>query len=87
MFSLFAGGYSAGYNSTLDSTEIYDPNSNQWTPGPTMPTPRGDLFCDAVGDKLVVLGGFYDPTGQFLSDMQRNEVQALDTDTGEANLG
>ncbi|KAK9803074.1 hypothetical protein WJX73_007021 [Symbiochloris irregularis] len=76
------GGYSTNYTSTLDSTEVYDPNTNQWTPGSPLPTPRGDLFCDAVGDQFVVLGGFYDPTGQFLSDMQRTEVQALAVDTG-----
>ena len=80
-----AGGYSANFSQTLSSTEVYDPNTRTWAPGVDMPTPRGDLMCDAMGDVFVVLGGFYDPTNTFISNSQRSEVQAFNPNTGEVS--
>ncbi len=58
-----AGGYSENYTSTLNSVEVYDPNTNTWTAVPDMPTPRGDLMCATINNALVVIGGYYDVTG------------------------
>lgn len=47
-----------------------------------MPTPRGDVMCDAFGELFVAVGGFYDPTNQFLSNAQRSEVEAFNPASG-----
>jgi N-acetylneuraminic acid mutarotase len=59
-----AGGYSENYTATLNSVEVYDPNTNTWTAVPDMPTPRGDTMCTTLNNALVVIGGYYDPTGE-----------------------
>ena len=59
-----AGGYSENYTATLDSVEVYDPNTQTWTAAPSMPTPRGDTMCTTLNSALVVIGGYYDPTGK-----------------------
>ena len=60
----YPGGYSENYTATLDSVEVYDNNTNTWTLAPSMPTPRGDLMCTTLNSALVVIGGYYDPTGE-----------------------
>ena len=61
---LLTGGYSQDYNDTLSSAEVYDPASNAWTLIESMPTPRGDVMCANLMDTFVVLGGYWDPTGE-----------------------
>ncbi|KAL4445772.1 hypothetical protein ABPG77_008971 [Micractinium sp. CCAP 211/92] len=75
------GGYSTNYSVTLDSVEVFDPNSEIWTElGQSMPTPRGDLMCTSLTlsgvENYVVVGGYYDPTNQFLPGAFRSEVEA-----------
>lgn len=57
------GGYSENYTSTLNSVEVYDPDTQTWSLAPPMPTPRGDLMCTTLNNALVVIGGYYDPSG------------------------
>ncbi|KAK9810239.1 hypothetical protein WJX72_007092 [[Myrmecia] bisecta] len=71
-----AGGYSTNYTQTLSTAEVYDPNTDSWSPLTDMPTPRGDLLCEALNGEVVMVGGFYDPTGQFLVNSFRTEVEA-----------
>ncbi|KAK9810368.1 hypothetical protein WJX72_009543 [[Myrmecia] bisecta] len=71
-----AGGYSTNYTQTLSTAEVYDPNTDSWSPITDMPTPRGDLLCEALNGEVVMVGGFYDPTGQFLVNSFRPEVEA-----------
>jgi N-acetylneuraminic acid mutarotase len=42
----------------LDSTEIYDPTSNSWSPGPSLPSPRtGHAATLLPGGRVLVVGG------------------------------
>ena len=79
---LGSGGYSAGFNDTLASVEIWDPSTLTWTNGTDMPTPRGDLMCDTLAGQYVAAGGFWDPTNEFNPDSFRTEVQLYNPKTG-----
>lgn len=41
----------------VDTTEIYDPVANTWTPGPVMNKPRAAHFALQRSDGVIVLGG------------------------------
>lgn len=43
---------------SLCSTEIYDPETNTWMPGPPMTTCRANVGVAVVNDKLYAVGGF-----------------------------
>lgn len=43
---------------SLCSTEIYDPDTNSWTPGPSMTTCRANVGAAVVDGKLYAVGGF-----------------------------
>ncbi len=52
------GGYS--YSDISDGlNQIYDPQTDNWTSGTNMPTPRGSLAVAVVNDVLYALGGAY----------------------------
>lgn len=42
---------------TLASTEIYDPASNTWSPGPSMPQPRQRATSTSLADGRVLVAG------------------------------
>ena len=42
---------------TVDAVEIYDVATDQWTAGPAIPTRRGWLGADRIGNKIYVAGG------------------------------
>lgn len=63
-FLLCAGGYSQDYNETLNSMEVYDPVTDAWSLSTPMPTPRGDVMCTNLLETFVVVGGYWDPTGE-----------------------
>ena len=50
------GGTTDGINA-LNTTHIYDPQTNSWTIGASMPTARGALSVAVVNDTLYALGG------------------------------
>ena len=50
------GGTTDGV-SALNTTYIYDPQTNNWTTGTSMPTARGALSAAVVNDTLYALGG------------------------------
>jgi len=50
------GGTADGINA-LNTTHIYDPQTNSWTIGASMPTARGFLSVAVVNDTLYALGG------------------------------
>jgi N-acetylneuraminic acid mutarotase len=50
------GGTTDGINA-LNTTHIYDPQTNTWTRGASMPTARGTLSVAVVNDILYALGG------------------------------
>ncbi len=51
------GGYSQDGLNGLN--QIYDPQTDNWTLGMAMPTPRESLAVAVVNDVLYALGGFY----------------------------
>jgi len=42
---------------TFDVVEVYDPDQDVWTTGPSMPTARHGLGAAVVGDTIYVIGG------------------------------
>lgn len=54
---LYAVGGSDG-SSSLDSVEIFDPDSEGWLPGPKMTMPRGNVGVAVLEDRLYAVGGF-----------------------------
>src|SRR5262249_11136267 len=45
--------------------DVYDPNSNAWTSGPPLPTPRSGLAGTAYKGLFLVLGGELPPGHTF----------------------
>ncbi|XP_070532422.1 influenza virus NS1A-binding protein homolog [Ptychodera flava] len=50
-----AGGYNRG--KCMDTVEIYDPDTNEWSSLPDMPTPRGRFEFNVIHGKLYAFGG------------------------------
>ena len=49
-----------GESPFLTSVEVYDPASDTWTPGPSLPSPRADMPAAATADGSVYLPGGFD---------------------------
>lgn len=61
---LFGGGGPAFRS--LNTTEIFDPKTNQWSFGKEMPTLRSGAAAVTVNEKIYVMGGgFKKPDGKF----------------------
>ena len=65
--ALAVGGFAnvsgtQGDNHDVDTTEIWDPGTELWTAGPTMPEARSDLSALNLGGKVVIFGGQTDAT-------------------------
>ena len=43
---------------SLNSTEIYDPTTQNWTPGPSLTTARANVGVAVIGNRLYAVGGF-----------------------------
>ena len=61
---------------SLSSVEIYDPDTDQWSTGPAMITPRVSLSATSANARLYALGGF---SGKAFLDT----IEYLDADTNE----
>lgn len=59
---LVAGGRDGfwEYSPFLSSTEIYNPNTDTWSPGPSMGLQRGNFLLTSLGTGILAAGGFYD---------------------------
>ena len=62
----------------LPTVEMYDPDTDTWTPRADMPTPRNTSAC-VVDGKIYVIGGTSDKVKSFRLDTV--EVYDPDTDT------
>jgi N-acetylneuraminic acid mutarotase len=51
------GGFSAGFEASLDSVEARHPGTEEWELVAPMLTPRGNLGAAAVGDRIYAFGG------------------------------
>jgi hypothetical protein len=54
---LVAGGFAAEGRPPLSSTELYDPGSRSWSPGPALRSGRGGHVAAALGDGRVLVAG------------------------------
>ena len=73
---------------TVDAVKIYDVTTDQWTAGPAIPTRRGWLGADRIGNKIYVAGGkTYRPPeerkahGNDYHFTSRANLEMLDLDT------
>lgn len=71
------GGVSDEQAGRLASTEIYDPATDSWTPGPALPFGRSAFRAIAVGDTIYIFGG------ASAEQAAIDSVQALDTTTDQ----
>ena len=53
---VFGGNYE--YNNAMNLTQVYDPETDTWTNGTEMPTPRWSLGVAVVNDELYAIGGY-----------------------------
>lgn len=75
-----AGGWTVGFEKTLDSVEVLDPAEDAWKQlKPSLPTARGDCKCGILQDTFVVVGGFFDPLDQWRATQFRKEVEGYNT--------
>jgi len=72
------GGITSADGTRLNTTEVYDPNSNTWRPGPALTTARSGFSAATVGQMLYLFGG---ATPEQAST---TTVQAFDTTTGQS---
>lgn len=68
------GGFDG--HTRLRSVEAYNPETNTWSPVPSMLTPRSNFGIEVIEDRLFVAGGF-DGTAT------TNKVEYYDADTRE----
>jgi len=61
---VFGGFIDSSYNS-CNLTQVYDPETNVWSRGTPMPTPRSDFAVAAVNDVLYIIGGRCSDTYQY----------------------
>ena len=79
----FAHGFAHG---RISSMEIFDPATNQWTPGPSLPRARNGLTLEAVNGKLFAIGGCVDRDDDDDGHMPGQEEEVAVTPTAEVPL-
>jgi N-acetylneuraminic acid mutarotase len=52
------GGEGEGLNVAINLNQVYDPETDTWTNGTSMPTPRWALAVAVVNDELYAIGGY-----------------------------
>ena len=67
---------------TFDNTEIYNPSTDTWTSGPSMPIARHGLAAADIGDKVYVIGGGPEPDISFANVMEILNVGSNSVNTG-----
>jgi N-acetylneuraminic acid mutarotase len=63
------GGSTAPFSGAVAKTAVYDPNLDQWTMLADMPTARGGLTAEVLGDMVYVIGGL-DAAGDSVSTVE-----------------
>ena len=83
----FSHGIASG---PICSMEIFDPATNQWTQGPSLPCARAGLTLEAVNGKLLAIGGCSDDSDDSepgtvgaLSSNPLTTVEWFDPSTGQ----
>jgi N-acetylneuraminic acid mutarotase len=55
---IYVFGGNNGSNIAVNFTQVYDPETDTWTTGTSMPTPRWALGVTVVNDELYAIGGY-----------------------------
>lgn len=63
------------------TTYVYDPSSDSWSKKSDMPTARSATTAAVVGDKIYVIGGYYDNDKGVALRTPKVEVYSPDSDT------
>ncbi|MEK3684949.1 Kelch repeat-containing protein [Paenibacillus sp. FSL R10-2736] len=63
------------------TTYVYDPSSDSWSKKSDMPTARAAATAAVVGDKIYVIGGYYDNSSGVTLRTPKVEVYSPDSDT------
>lgn len=63
------------------TTYVYDPSSDSWSKKSDMPTARAAATAAVVGDKIYVIGGYYDNASGAPVRTPKVEVYSPDSDT------
>jgi len=72
IYAIGGAVYPFGVSSSfLHTVEIFDPATNTWTEGPSMPTGRDELSSAIVNGKIYAIGGYN-------GDNELNTVEVLD---------
>ena len=71
------GGIGGDGGTRLDTTEVYDPASNTWRPGPPLQTARSAFGAATIGQTIYTFGG------ATTEGASTTTVRALDTTTGQ----
>jgi N-acetylneuraminic acid mutarotase len=58
---VFGGNYE--YNDAMNLTQVYNPETDTWTNGTEMPTPRWSLGVAVLNDELYAIGGYNGENG------------------------
>lgn len=61
-------------NQSLSSVEIYDPETNSWSYGPELTTPRANLGVAVINNCLYAVGGFSSKYYSFLEYLHRPQL-------------
>lgn len=81
-------GFPASTSTAIGTTEIYDPQSNAWTPGPSLPAPTTMVDAILLGSgKVLLIGGVVNVVGQgpamtnacFLFDPTNDTIASTDS--------
>jgi hypothetical protein len=87
---LMTGGYRVDFGGTfamLDSTLVYDPASNSWSDGASMPHPHGYHWQFTLKDGRVLVIGGYRTSSDKSSDRVEDQVELYDPATGTWRSG
>jgi N-acetylneuraminic acid mutarotase len=79
---LLGGWANCDSSSPLGNTSIFDPATNTWTAGASMPTPRGDAVAEAIDGKIYVTSG-----GNFYGFGMISQTEIYDTVTNTWSSG
>jgi N-acetylneuraminic acid mutarotase len=78
------GGFGYIYGSVpgfIETTDVYDPETDTWDTRASIPTPREDLCANVVDNKIYLIGGNVYVGATWPSLCNKNEVYDPETDT------
>lgn len=87
---LVAGGSAVYEGEPLDTTEVFDPETRTFRPGPLLDEARRGHAAALIGDEVLLVGGSAEPGEEGLGPRASMELVGLDSERGarlSASLG